>query len=245
MFRRLLIILALVLSLPALHAASWQSQEYGIGLVFPDGADWVPLPEGATPTVKVLAGAMNQRTNSMINVAVQTALAGKRIEDPIVQDAIKKELTGVGYRIAGYSRTGQWLQFPVNSGGSQGVVRVTAANGQIVTVTMLRGDGKNALEDPELLRASASFRITGVPNLIAGNTATSPAGLNPVPSNGAIPSPGTASPEGKAGEVSSPASVAEPVTLIAGMEPKRVAIAGGILLVLLLMVWGIVGSGKK
>jgi hypothetical protein len=29
------------------------------------------------------------------------------------------------------------------------------------------------------------------------------------------------------------------------MEPKRVAIAGGILLVLLLMVWGIVGSGKK
>lgn len=235
MLNRLFIVLALFFSSITLPAAVWQSPEFGVCVALPDGADWVPLPEAVTPTLRVLAGVVNQKTNSMFNLAVQTSLAGKSMDDPNVAEAVKKDLTAAGYQIFGYSKTGagtaQWLQFPINGNGAKGVVRVTGANGQIFTVTMLRGDGKNALEDPELMRAGASFRVVAAapPAAPAEKPADKPAEAPDAP---------------KAGEVASPASPAAPEAG-EGMDYKRLAIGGGILVFLLLMAWGIVGSGKK
>lgn len=235
MLNRLLLVLALLFSPVTLPAAVWQSPEFGVGVALPDGADWVPLPEAVTPTLRVLAGVVNQKTNSMFNLAVQTALAGKSIDDPNVAEAVKKDLTAAGYQIFGYSKIGagtaQWIQFPVNGNGAKGVVRVTGANGQIFTVTMLRGDGKNALEDPELMRAGASFRVSAV------TAPTAPPATPAEKSEQKVAQP-------KSGEVESPATIATPVAE-GEMDYKRIAIGGGILVFLLLMAWGIVGSGKK
>lgn len=200
-----------------------------MAVTLPDGADWVPLPEAVTPTVRVLAAVMNQKTNSMFNLAVQTALAGKTMDDPMVVETVKNDLTAAGYQIFGHSKTGagtsQWIQFPVNGNGAKGVVRLTGANGQIFSITMLRGDGKTALEDIDLTRAGASFRIALPASPVAD-----------VPEKKAEPT--------KAAEVESPATIATPAEE-GGMDYKRLAIAGGVLVFLLLMAWGIVGTGKK
>ena len=105
----------------------------------------------------------------------------------------------------------------------------SAANGQIFTVTMLRGDGKSALEDPDLQRTGASFRITNAVAVAVAPVAPSPPGAL------------AAGPE----EVVSPASPAAPVMGTIDMDYKRIGIAAGVLIFLLLMVWGIIGSGKK
>ena len=233
MLRRLLSLLAALFLASSLHAAVWQSAEYGIAVTLPDGPDWVPMPEAVTPTIRVLTGVANQRTNSMFNLAVQIPLAGKKLDAPEVAETIKKDLTALGYAIFGHSKTGagttQWLQFPVNHKDAKGVVRATAANGQIFTVTMLRGDGKSALEDTDLVRTGASFRITNEPSVAIAPVAPSPSG----------------SPAGATEKVVSPASPATPVEESGEMDYKRIGIAAGVLIFLLLMVWGIIGSGKK
>lgn len=244
MFRRLLPLFALLLCVLPLRAAVWQSPEYGIAVTLPDGADWVPMPEAVTPTVRVLAAVMNQKTNSVFNIAVQTALAGKSMDDPSSIEIIKKDLTAAGYQTFGFSRTGagtsQWVQFPLNAGGAKGVVRATGANGQIFTVMILRGDGKNALEDPDLTRAAASFRVTGAPANVPGGVAavspSAPTGIPPLAPMEKTPAGGVVPPASTATEEPAPAGP---------MDYKRLAIAGGVLVFLLLMVWGIIGSGKK
>lgn len=234
MFRRLLFIFAFLLSLCPLRAVVWQSAEYGVGVSLPDGPDWTPMPEATTPTMRVLAAVINEKTSSMFNITLQTGLAGKKLEDPAVAEAIKKDLTAAGYQIFGYSKTGaglsQWLQFPVDGGGAKGVVRATAANGQIFTVTLLRGDGKNALQDTELMRAGASFRITA------------PAVAPAPPTDAAPPTEATPKP---AGQVKTPATPEAPVAETSPIDYTRIGIAGAVLVVLLLLAWGIVGTGKK
>ena len=88
--RRLLSLFALLLCVSPLRAAVWQSPEFGVAVTLPEGPDWVPLPETVTPTVRVLAGMMNQKTNAVFNIAVQTALAGKSMDDPASIEVIKK-----------------------------------------------------------------------------------------------------------------------------------------------------------
>lgn len=226
---RLALVVVFLFSPLAIRAAVWESKEFGVAVTLPDGADWVPMPEVVTPTVRVLTAVTNQKTNSMFSFAVQKQLAGKAIDNPILAEKVKDELVAAGYQIFGYSKmsagTTQWIQFPVNGNGAKGVVRVTEANGQIFTVTMLRGDGKSALEDADLMRAGASFRI-----------------LPPASQAAFVPAKKPEPP--KAGEVTAPATVAAPVQE-SGMDYKRLAISGGVLVVLLLLAWGIVGSGKK
>ncbi len=236
MFRRLLFVFAFLVSITPLHAVVWQSQEFGIAITLPDGPDWVPTPEALTPTMRVLTAVQNQRTNSVFHIAVQTGLVGKTLDDPAVIESIKKDLA-VAYQIIGHSRmragTADWIQFPINGNGAKGVVRATAANGQIFTVTLLRGDGKNALEDADLTRTGASFRITGPATPVASIAAA----------DGLAPAPAAAAPvAGNAGEVATPASSAEEFKV---MDYKRIAIGAGVLVFLLLMVWGIIGSGRK
>jgi hypothetical protein len=245
MFRRLLSFFALLVCITPLRAAVWQSQEFGVAVTLPDGPDWVPMPEAITPSVRVLVAVTNERTNSMFNMAVQTALAGKSLNDTAVIETIKKDLTAAGYQIFGYSRmsagTTQWVQFPMNAGGAKGVVRATGANGQIFTLTILRGDGKNALEDPDLTKAAASFRITGTPATVAGGIAP----VSPSQPGVAIPPPPTAGSE-QSGEATSPEGKAVPAgDAPVAMDYKRIAIGAGIVIFLMLMVWGIIGSGKK
>ena len=215
----------------------WQSPEFGVAATLPDGADWVPMPEGQGPTFRTLTGVLNQKTQAMFNLAVLPPLAGKSYDDPAVAEYMKKDLTAAGYQIFGYSKTSAGtlpcIQFPVSNKTGKGVIRVFTVNGQAFSMGLLRGDGKNALEDTDLTRAGASFRSTG-PALAAANAPVSPAteGLAPVPS--------AATP----GEVAAPASPATAEEAPA-MNYTRIAITGGVLVFLLLMVWGIIGSGKK
>lgn len=248
MFRRLLSIFAFVLCLSPLRAAVWQSAEFGVGLTLPDGPDWVTLPEGGGPTFRSLVGVVNQRTNSMLGTTVLLPpMAGKSLDDPAVVEFMKKDLTASGYQIFGFSKTSAGtmpcLQFPVSNKDAKGVVRVLSANGQLFTMALLRGDGKNALEDTDLMRAGASFRITGTPAFAAVPSSGLPSELTPVPppASGATPASGTAA---KSGTITSEASTATP-EVTGEMNYKRIAIAGGVLLFLILMVWGIIGSGKK
>ena len=243
MFRRLILTFAFLLCLIPLRAAVWQSAEFGVGLNLPDGPDWATMPEGAGPTFRSLVGVINQRTNSMLGTTVLLPpMAGKSLDDPAVVEFMKKDLTASGYQIFGYSKTSAGtmpcLQFPVNNKDAKGVVRVLSANGQLFTMALLRGDGKNALEDTDLMRAGASFRITGTPAFAAVPAPGTSSGLAPVPSpaKGATPA--------KAGESTSGDSAAAPEAT-GGMNYQRIAIAGGVLLFLILMVWGIIGSGKK
>ena len=105
-------------------------------------------------------------------------------------------------------------------------------------MALLRGDGKNALEDTDLMRAGASFRVTGTPAFAAVPAPGTPSGMTPVPppAAGATPAGGTAA-------KSEAATAAAEGT--GEMNYTRIAIAGGVLLFLILMVWGIIGSGRK
>lgn len=236
MFRRLAFVFAFLVSIAPLRAIVWQSQEFGVAITLPDGADWVPVPESQGPTFRSLVGVINQKVNSMLMLTVLPPLAGKSYDDPAVAEYMKRDLTAAGYQIFGYSKTSAGtlpcIQFPVNNKASKGVVRVFVANGQAFSMTLLRGDGKNALEDVDLTRSGATFRVTGPAVPVPANAATG--GLSPAPVAATTPA-------GKPDEASVP-EVAEEAP---GMNYKRIAIGSGILVFLLLMVWGIIGSGKK
>ena len=243
MFRRLISVIAFLLCFSPLRAAVWQSAEFGVGLTLPDGPGWAMLPEGTGPTFRSLVGVINQRTNSMLGTTVLLPpMEGKSFDDAAVIEFMKKDLTASGYQILGYSKTTagtmQCLQFPVSNKDAKGVVRVFAANGRLFTMALLRGDGKNALEDTDLMRAGASFRVTGTPAFAAVPAPGTPSGMTPVPkpATGATPAGGTAA-------KSEAATAAAEGT--GEMNYTRIAIAGGVLLFLILMVWGIIGSGRK
>lgn len=240
MFRRLISFFAFLLCFSPLRAAVWQSAEFGVGITLPDGPGWVMLPEGSGPTFRSLVGVINQRTNSMLGTTVLLPpMADKSLDDPAVVEFMKKDLTASGYQILGFSKTSAGtmpcLQFPVNNKDAKGVVRVISANGQLFTMALLRGDGKNALEDSELVRAGASFRVTGAPAFAAVPSAATPPGLTPVPPPVTPASGAPAKPEDSAATPQAPGE----------MNYQRIAIAGGVLLFLILMVWGIIGSGRK
>lgn len=236
MSRRLLSVFAFLISFAPLYARPWQSPEFGVGVTLPDSQDWVPLPEGSGPSFRTLVGVINQKTNAMFSLSVIPPLAGKSYDDPAAIEFMKKDLTVAGYQILGYSKTSagtaQCVQFPVFNNGAKGVVRLFSANAQVFSMALLRGDGKNALEDVELARTGATFRITGG---AISSAPTTPAGAPPAPAASSTP-----------GEITSPASVAAAEGgEQTGMNYKRLAIFAGVLVFLLLMVWGIIGSGKK
>ena len=243
MFRRLLFVFASLASFAPLYAVPWQSPEFGVGVTLPDSQDWVPLPEGSGPSFRTLVGVLNQKTNSMFSLSVIPPLAGKSYDDPAAIEFMKKDLTVAGYQILGYSKTpagtAQCVQFPVLNNGAKGVVRLFSANAQVFSMALLRGDGKNALEDMDLARIGATFRITGS----AAPGATGAISSAPLTPAGA---PSTPAASATHGEVASPASVAAAESgEQTGVNYKRIAIFAGVLVFLLLMVWGIIGSGKR
>lgn len=241
MFRRIFFVFALLVLITPLRAVVWQSPEFGVAATLPDGTDWVPMPEGQSPMIRVLTGVLNQKTQAMFTLAVLPPLAGKSYDDPAVAEYMKQDLSAIGYQIFGYSKTSAGtlpcIQFPVSNRNGKGVIRVFTVNGHAFSMGLLRGDGKNALEDTDLTRAGASFRTTG-PALAAPNSPASSAtaGLAPVPS-----APATALTTAEvAASASAPTAEEAPA-----MNYKRIAITAGVLVFLMLMVWGIIGSGRK
>jgi hypothetical protein len=167
------------------------------------------------------------------------------LRDPATIQVIEGMLRSFGYEFFGSSMTNiggiEWRQYNVKStaGGqtATGVVRYGAHNGRVFGVSMLLSGGKEAAQDPELQAIASTFRFHAV--VAAAPTPAAPA-IAAAPALSPSPSPA----EATAPNAEKPATDTASKDKVEGPDYTRLAIAGGVGLVLILIVLKLIGGGS-
>lgn len=192
------VLLFLVITVVA-RAAEWRNDSFGVSANLPDATGWQPMEAPSTPAVTVLAAMQHPQKQAVFGINVLHDLPTSNLRDPATIAAVEQSLRSLGYQFIGRSTVNlagrEWIQFPVRSANPPmtGIIRYTSANDQVYVVSLLRGGGQEAAQDPELQAASMSVRI-GVAQPASAIAATSPSAppLVPVPSDSA-PAPASSS----------------------------------------------------
>lgn len=251
---RLLCILTFLLTPLVSEAAEWKNELFGCSANLPESAGWQPIPAENSPGLTVLVAMQQPQKQAVFGINVVHNLPTANLRDPATIQGIEKLLREFGYQFIGRSTVNvagrEWVQYPVRVAGAQpatGLIRYTSANNQIYAVSLLRGGGQEAAQDPELQAAAASVRISNVEPPAATVTPTPEVTPTTPPPTAATPPSATAP-----SSTDKPATTTEsenapvkigPITLT---QPQlRMVIYGtGGLVVLLILLKLIGGAGS-
>jgi hypothetical protein len=150
----------------------------------------------------VLVAMQQPQKQAVFGINILHQLPSANLRDPATVTAIEKSLRDLGYQFFGRATVNvagrEWMQFPVRGSNppTSGLIRYTAANNQVYVVSLLRGGGQEAAQDPELQAAAASVRITQPQATVAAAPPSAPpltsAPLPAAPTTPAPAAPGTA-----------------------------------------------------
>jgi hypothetical protein len=235
------------------QAAEWRNELFGCSANLPDSPGWQPIPAENSPGLTVLVAMQQPQKQAVFGINVLHNLPTSNLRDDATIQAIEKLLRGFGYQFIGRSTVSiagrDWVQFPVRASNNgqalTGLIRYTSANNQIYGVSLLRGGGQEAAQDPELQAAGMSVRIANVEPPAPSVTSTpgvTPASPSVATTPGA-PAPSTTGKEIPTTEADNAPVKIGPITLT---QPQlRMAMYGGAgLLVLLILLKLIGGAGS-
>ena len=252
---RYLCALLLLLLTIASPAAEWRNDQYGCSANVPDSQGWLPIEAPSTPAMTVLVAMHNPQKQAVFGINVLHDLPSTNLKDPATMATIEKTLRGLGYQFFGRATVNvggrEWVQFPVRGGTppSSGLIRYTSANNQVYVVSLLRGGGQEAAQDPELLGAAASVQV-GAPQVAADTTTPAPAaapvtsipGTVPVAPAPGVPSTGSSTEKPETQTADGSVKIGS-ITLT--KEQVRMGIYGFSGLLVLMILLRIIGGGKK
>ena len=234
------------------QAAEWRNDAYGVVANLPDTAGWQPIEAPSSAAITVLAAMQQPQKQAVFGINVLHQLPNANLRDPGTLAMIEKSLRDLGYQFFGRASVNvggrEWLQFPVRGGNppSSGLIRYTSANNQVYVVSLLRGGGQEAAQDPELLTAAASVRINQPQATVA---ATAPS----APTVAQAPAPGTSAPPSAASSTtpaaSEPAETAVPTGMVKigpielTQQQVRLGLFGAVGLLVLVILMKIIGGG--
>jgi hypothetical protein len=256
---RLLCVLTFVCLTLIGRAAEWRNELFGCSANLPDSPGWQPIPAENSPGLTVLVAMQQPQKQAVFGINVLHNLPTSNLRDDATVQSIEKLLRGFGYQFIGRSTVSiagrEWVQFPVRASNNgqplTGIIRYTSANNQIYGVSLLRGGGQEAAQDPELQAAGMSVRIANVEP--PAPSATSTPGGTPAPGSSSIattpgaPAPATTDKETTTTKADDGSVKIGPITLT---QPQlRMAMYGGagliVLLILLKLIGGAGGPPKR
>lgn len=187
--RAILPILLLCLAITA-HAKEWKNEIFHCAANIPDGPGWQMIDAPPAPGLAPVLVMQNTARQSVFGINVVDKFRDANLADPAIQRELEAMLRQFGYQFVGHANVNvagvNWLQYPVSTGaGSQqvsGLVRYASMGGYVFSISMLRGGGQQAAQDPELQQAAASFRILPA-GTVAANSAPSAAQSAGTPGN--------------------------------------------------------------
>lgn len=158
--------LLLCLALPA-HAREWRSELFHCSANIPDSGGWQIIEAPQSPGIAVAIAMQHPLKRSIFGINVVEKFRDANLADPAIQKDLEGLLRSLGYQFIGHSNVKigglDWLLYPVRAGaGAQavtGVIRFASAGGYVFCLSLLRGGGLDAAQDPELQQAAASFRV--------------------------------------------------------------------------------------
>jgi hypothetical protein len=161
------LLLLILITITSLNAAEWRSSELPCAMNLPDSPGWQPIPAPEVEGIKVLVAMQNPARQATLGLNIVTKVPNANLRDANTVLILETMLRSFGYEFVGNSTLNiggmEWKQYPVKYSGSQppltGVIRFGSAGGQIYSISMLMGGGKEASQDAELQQAAASFRF--------------------------------------------------------------------------------------
>ena len=180
--RTAITLLLLCLAVSA-RAREWRNELYHCSANIPDSAGWQMIDAPAAPGITPILVMQHAARQSVFGISIADKYREANLADPAIQKDLEAMLRQFGYQFIGHSNVKvgglDWLQYPVRSGtGAQqasGVIRFTSAGGYVFSITMLRGGGQEAAQDPELQQAAASFRVLPASAFAPAAPASAPA----------------------------------------------------------------------
>jgi hypothetical protein len=234
------------------RAAEWRNDLFGCSANLPDTAGWQPIEAANSPSVTVLVAMQHPQKQAVFGINILHELPSANLRDPATVTAIEQSLRNLGYQFFGRATVNvagrEWMQFPVRGSNppTSGLIRYTSANNHVYVVSLLRGGGQEAAQDPELQAAAASVRITqGQAAPVAVAPVSPPIAATPTAPASPSSPPATATP------ATEPASAAEstdvvkigPVTIT--RQQFRLGLYGIGGLVVLLILLKIISGGSS
>ncbi len=237
-------------------AAEWRNDQFGCSANVPDSQGWMPIEAPSTPAMTVLVAMHNPQKQAVFGINVLHNLPNANLKDPNTLAAIEKTLRSLGYQFFGRATLNvggrEWVQFPVNGGTppSSGLIRYTSANDQVYVVSLLRGGGQEAAQDPELLGAAASVQIGAAQVAATTPAQAAPSGPAPVVPGLAPVAPAPTAPAANAPSAEKPAAETADGSVKIGSitltkEQVRMGIYGIAGLLVLMILFRIIGGGSK
>ena len=251
---RLVCTLVCLFLVPFGWAAEWRNDEAGCSANLPDTPGWQPIDAPSTPSITVLAAMQHPQKQAVFGINVLHQLPSTNLRDPATVATIEKSLRDLGYQFFGRSTINvagrEWMQFPVRGTNppTSGIIRYTSANDRIYVVSLLRGGGQEAAQDPELQAAAASVRISQPQAVVATAPAAPPVTSVPGATGPGAPAAPTTTATSTASETEEQGASGNvqigPVTLTRQQLKLGIyGVAGLIILVILLKIVG--GSGSR
>ena len=248
--RATLTVLLLCLAVSA-RAREWKSEIFHCAANLPESAGWQMIEAPKVPGIAPVLAMQNAARQTVFGISILEKYRDANLADPAIQKDLEATLRQFGYQFFGHStvKAGglDWLQYPVRSGAGpqqvSGLIRYASAGGYLFSITMLRGGGREAMQDAELQQAAASFRV-----LPATVVAATPAAEFPIPKGTPadvrdrhLPPPSAKPLAKKAGD--KPETGAEEPAAEAEESPNRLIWYAGAGLIVLLIFFSIISSG--
>ena len=236
--RATLALLLLCLAMSA-RAGEWRSQNFRCSANIPDSTGWQMIEAPASPGIAPVLTMQHATRQAVFGISVIEKYKDANLADPAIQKDLEAMLRQLGYQFAGHSsvKAGglDWLQYPVRAGTGtrqvSGIIRYGSAGGFLFGITMLRGGGQEAAQDAELQQAAASFGVLPASAFAAAPVADA---------KGIAQAAFGQSPGGDKSE----AGIEDPADGADESRKRLIWYAGGGLVVLLVF-FGIIGSGRS